>query len=115
MDRKRRSRENVESLVRDLGNQLEGYQAELGSDFKKALTNEEERQLEHLSAQLPELRKQFSEASSQRSELEARKSAIDVELRENLRLRLDHLLSMDLEEGGSVGDSGSSTRLKERQ
>ncbi|KAI6786902.1 RecF/RecN/SMC protein, partial [Hortaea werneckii] len=115
MDRKRRSRENVESLVRDLGNQLEGYQAELGSDFKKALTNEEERQLEHLSAQLPELRKQFGEASSQRSELEARKSAIDVELRENLRLRLDHLLSMDLEEGGSVGDSGSNTRLKERQ
>ncbi|TKA25346.1 hypothetical protein B0A50_06250 [Salinomyces thailandicus] len=113
LEKKRRSRDNVESLVQDLGAQLGGYEAELASDFKKALSNEEERVLDSMSAQLPELRKHYGEASGQRSELEGRKNELEVELRENLRLRLDQLQSTD-QEGGAVSD-GSSTRLKERQ
>lgn len=115
LERKQRSRDNVESLVQDLGAQLSGYESEMASDFKKALSNEEEHQLDNISAQLPELRKQYGELSSERSELEAQKNTLDLELRENLRLRLDQLQSADVEGGAPSDGTGSTTRLKERQ
>ena len=116
MEKKHKARETVEGLVRDMGEQLTGYQNELAGDFKKALTNDEERQLEKLSTQIPELRKQVAEASGERSDLETRKTGIDIELRENLRLRLDQLQAVDVDAGASRdGSGGSTTRLKEKQ
>jgi structural maintenance of chromosome 3 (chondroitin sulfate proteoglycan 6) len=114
LERKQRTRETVEMLIRDLGEQASAYEAELASDFKKALSNEEERQLDTLNTRIPGLKKQHTEASSQRSELEARKSALELELRENLRLRLDQLLTSEDEFGGDNA-GGGGTRLKERQ
>ncbi|KAF2482745.1 structural maintenance of chromosome protein 3 [Neohortaea acidophila] len=113
LERKQKQRDTVQGLVRDLGEQLSGYEAELQGDFKKALSNEEEQRLESLSAQLPDLRKQHAQVSGERSELEVKKSNIELELRENLRLRLDQLQSMD--PGASLDGSGSSTNLKEQQ
>ena len=107
---KQKSRENVEGLVRDLGEQLSGYQSELSGDFKKALSNDEERQLERVMGELPDLRKQVAEIGGQTTELESRKSVLEGELRENLRLRLDQLQSVDVDAG--VNREGtSSTRL----
>ncbi|KAK5135577.1 hypothetical protein LTR08_005057 [Meristemomyces frigidus] len=116
LEKKQRSRDKVERLVQDLGAQMGGYEAELASDFKKALSNEEERQLDTVSAQLPDLRKQYAEVSSERSELESQKSTLELELRENLRLRLDQLQnSADVEDDAARGGTSSNTRLKERQ
>ncbi|KAK3057733.1 hypothetical protein LTS18_011459, partial [Coniosporium uncinatum] len=53
--------------------------------------------------------------SSARSDLEVRKSTIEVELRENLRLRLDQLNSQDVDSNGTGTSTTASARLKERQ
>ncbi|KAF2138988.1 uncharacterized protein K452DRAFT_310950 [Aplosporella prunicola CBS 121167] len=114
LDSKQASRENIERTVRELGEQQEAYEAELASDFKKALSREEEQQLESLTGPIQDLRKQLSELSTERSELEARKTTLESELRDNLRLRLDQLNAQDAENGGVAGGS-SSSRLKDRQ
>ncbi|TKA81051.1 Chromosome segregation protein sudA [Cryomyces minteri] len=119
LEAKQRSRANVESAVHDLGEQLSSYEAELGSDFAAALTPAEEQQLETLSAQVQDLRRRYAELSTERSDLEARKTTLELELRENLRPRLDQLTAQDVENGnnngGGGGGNGSSTRLQERQ
>ncbi|KAH9826549.1 Structural maintenance of [Teratosphaeria destructans] len=114
LDRKHRARENVEDALRTLGEQLSGFESELASDFKKALSHDEERQLDRLNNQIPELHRQYIELSGQRAELEARKSTIEIELRENLRPRLDQLQDSD-EDAGGDRTAASATRLKERQ
>ncbi|KAK1070015.1 Structural maintenance of chromosomes protein 3 [Friedmanniomyces endolithicus] len=108
-------RDNVEDMVRSMGEQLGSYQKELASDFKKSLSNEEERQLESLGTQVPELRKQFVQVSSERSELEGRKTTIEGELQDNLRPRLDQLQSDDADSGDASTGAIGTTRLKERQ
>ncbi|KAK5674051.1 Structural maintenance of chromosomes protein 3 [Elasticomyces elasticus] len=60
LERKHRQRDNVEDMLRSLGEQMAEYQKELGSGFKKALSNEVERQLGGLEAKLPDLRKEFA-------------------------------------------------------
>ena len=116
LEQKQKARENVDGLVRTMGEQLNGYQTELAGDFKKALSNQEERQLETLNAQLPVLRKQRAVAGEQRSDLETRKDTIEFELRANLRLTLDRLQTADVDDAGTIRDgSGSSSHLKERQ
>lgn len=116
LDKSLRARENVEGLVRDLGEQLAGFQNELAGDFKKALTNEEERQLDNANAHIPDLQKTQAQLTKDRSELESRRNILDVELRENLRLRLDNLQAVEMDaEVSSEGSSTSSSRLKERQ
>jgi structural maintenance of chromosome 3 (chondroitin sulfate proteoglycan 6) len=114
LERKRRQRDNVESLVRDQSQQLSDFETELASPFQKVLSDDEERQLKAASDMLPDLRKQHAEISAQSSELQAQKSEIEIELRENLRLRLDQLLAQDADASASSG-SGSSTRLNERK
>ena len=57
---------------------------------------------------------QYTQLSSERGEMEAKKSALDFELRENLRLRLDQLNSVDVDAGASR-DGGGGPRLKEKQ
>ncbi|KAK3634324.1 Structural maintenance of chromosomes protein 3 [Elasticomyces elasticus] len=114
LERKHRQRDNVEDMLRSLGEQMAAFQKELGSDFKKTLSNEEERQLEGLEAKLPDLRKEFAGVSREKAEVEGRKSEIEGELSENLRPTLDRLLTEETEMGESSG-AGNSTRLKERQ
>lgn len=114
LEDKKRQRDNVELAVRQLGEQISAYQAELASDFKKALTAEEERRLDTLSTTVQNLRKQVSEFSLARSELEGTKATLEVELRENLRLRLDQLQAQDAE-SGSGSRATDSNRLVECQ
>ncbi|KAK3617919.1 Structural maintenance of chromosomes protein 3 [Elasticomyces elasticus] len=68
---------------------MAAYQKELGSGFKKALANEEERELEGLEAKLPDLRKEFARVSRERAEVEARKSEIETELSEDMKPTLE--------------------------
>ncbi|KAF2636254.1 RecF/RecN/SMC protein [Massarina eburnea CBS 473.64] len=119
LQRKRTQLENMQrtaaelaSDVNVLGSQQSDLEAEIASDFKKALSRDEEQLLQSLTGTVRELRKQLATLSEERSELEMRKDEIEVELRENLRPNLDQLL----EQQTSAGVGGNqSTRLKECQ
>jgi len=108
LERKVKSRENVESSLKSMTEQLEAYQVEINSGFKKSLTAEEETKLEELAQKCQELRKEVGIVSAERAERESRKSILEVELRENLRMRLDQLKgqSMDNLEGTDTGHGG---------
>lgn len=114
LEAKQRSKDNIEANIRELGEQQEAYESELASDFKKALSREEEQQLESLAGPIQDLRRQLSRISTNRAELEAKKTTLESELRENLRLRLDQINAQGIEDGTDDGSSGSS-KLKDRQ
>ncbi|KAI5361856.1 Putative structural maintenance of chromosomes protein [Septoria linicola] len=113
LERKQRALETIQDLLRDLSNQVDGYQTELQADFKKALSNQEERDLDTANTQLPDLRKQYAELGRELGELEAQKRSLEDVLNVNLRPRLDELQDADLE--ANPDSSGtSSVRLKDR-
>ena len=93
LDAKRRALVNIEANAKALNDQQNAHEAEIASEFKKALTAEEETELENLSSTVQDLRRQYSEASSARSDLESCKTILEIELRENLSPRLDQLKS----------------------
>ena len=115
LEAKQRSKENLESALHELGEQQASYEAELKAAFNKSLTDEEERQLDRLSSAVQDFRRQYSELNAARLEFEGRKAMLEVELRENLRMRLEQLLGQDIEGGGAGGVNGQNTLLKERQ
>ena len=113
LDRQQRAKENIDSLLKSLSDQVSGYQSEMQADFKKALSNQEEHELDTLSAQLPDLRKQYAELGKELTELEGQKSNLEDILNVNLRPRLDELQGADLD--ANVDSSGNSNaRLKDR-
>ncbi|CAZ81815.1 unnamed protein product [Tuber melanosporum] len=115
LERKRKSRENVEASLKSLGEQLEAYQSEISSEFKKSLTSAEEARLEELTGTVQELRKTLSVVALERAEKESRKSIIEVELRENLRMRLDQLKGQSMDNLETTGSGGRRSDLKESQ
>jgi structural maintenance of chromosome 3 (chondroitin sulfate proteoglycan 6) len=104
-------REVVEKLIKDYGDNLSSFEAELGTDFKKALTANEELQLEQLNTTVQDLQKQWNDLSKSRRELESQKQLLEVDLRENLRMKLDQLNSQEID---TTAGSGSGN-LKESQ
>ena len=108
---KQESLENVDSALKALQEQLNSYQSELNSEFKKNLTHEEEALLEELTGTLQNLRKSLSVISTERIDLESRKSLLELEVRENLQMKLDELRAREsdsLEGSGKKGDLGSA-------
>jgi len=104
-------RDVVENLIKDYGDSIAGFEAEISSEFKKALTANEEHQLEQLNSIVQESQKQWNELSKSRRELESRKQLLEADLRENLRLKLDSLNSEVID----TTASSSSGNLKEAQ
>ncbi|QIW95562.1 hypothetical protein AMS68_001080 [Peltaster fructicola] len=111
LQRKQIAKNNSDDNYAQLQQQLDEYQKELGGVFTKALTDDEEQQLKVISESLPAAREQYAQVNGEATELESRKKDIEVELRENLRLRLDQLRGQDVE---GHEDSGDNARLKER-
>lgn len=111
-----RNQTDVLKLLKDHAAKIADYEIEIASDFKKALTANEERQLEQLNASVQDLQKQWNEYSRSRRDLESRKQMIEVDLRENLRLRLDQLNSQefDLATGSGSGNLKESQRELKR-
>ena len=107
VDSKTRAKNNIEANMKALTDQQAAYQAEIQTEFKKALTPTEETQLENLSATVQDLHRTYSSLASERSSLESRKTALEIELAENLRPRLDQLQGSDSE---SPDDGASSSR-----
>ncbi|TVY83557.1 Chromosome segregation protein sudA [Lachnellula suecica] len=111
MEENIRRKEVVERMLKDHGDSISAYEAELASDFKKALSAAEETQLGQLSTTVSELRKQWNDLSKSRRELEGRKQLLEVDLRENLRQKLDQLNSQEID----TNSLGGSSNLKESQ
>ena len=111
LNAKRRALVNIEANAKALNDQQSAHEAEAASEFRKALTSEEEAQLENLSSTVQDLRRQYSELSSARSDLESRKTILEIELRENLHPRLDHLRSQAFD--NADGSSSSRGTLQE--
>lgn len=112
-DEKERAKVKIEANMRTLTEQQNAYEAEIAVEFEKALTRDEETQLENLSSTVQDLRRQYKEASSARSELEPRKTKLEIELRENLRPRLDQLKAQEFDNGVSGSGGNLSHSQKE--
>ncbi|KAI1426713.1 putative chromosome segregation protein SudA [Xylaria sp. FL1777] len=110
-------RDLVDRNMKEFGDILTAHEAELASDFKKALTAAEERQLEEFSSQAQELQREWNEVSANRRELENRKNKLELDLRTNLRLKLDQLTSQAIEGASSGSDDLRSAKreLKKSQ
>ncbi|KAI9741055.1 MAG: Structural maintenance of chromosomes protein 3 [Cirrosporium novae-zelandiae] len=107
LEAKHRALANIDSNLRALSEQQNAHEEELSTSFKKALSNEEEAQLESLSVAVQDLRRQYTTISSTRSDLETQKSVLEVELRENLQPRLEALTTAE-EDGGADDDDPTS-------
>ncbi|KAL6716872.1 Structural maintenance of chromosomes protein 3 [Lecanora helva] len=114
LDKKERAKANIESNLKSLTDQQSAHEAEMASEFKKSLTRDEETQLENLSSTVQDLRRQLSETSSTRSDLESRKSILEIELRENLRPRLDQLKAQEFE-NPDTNTNGTRSDAKQSQ
>lgn len=111
VDAKSKRRENVDAILKQYAESISANQAELSSEFKKALSREEEQQLDQLNTTVQNLKVQWNELVKSRRELENRKNLLEVDLRENLRLKLDQLNSEEIDNTAN----GSSSNLKEAQ
>ncbi|KAL8696878.1 MAG: hypothetical protein Q9224_002569 [Gallowayella concinna] len=112
LDSKHRASGKIDANMKTLTDQQNAHEAEIASEFKKALTRDEETQLENLNSTVQDLRQQYSDLSSSRSDLESRKTILEIELRENLRPRLDQLQAHEFDDRTS---SGSRSTLQESQ
>ena len=112
LEKKQRAKINIEISFKALTDQQNAHEAEIASEFKKALTRDEETQLENLSSTAQDLRRQLSELTSSRSELESRKTILEIELRENLRPRLDQLKSQEFDSQDN-GRGGNAKQIQQ--
>jgi structural maintenance of chromosome 3 (chondroitin sulfate proteoglycan 6) len=111
LDQHQKRLEMVEKLLKEDTDNITNFEAELSSEFKKALSANEERQLDQLNTRVQELQQQLKELSQSRQELEGRKQLLEGDLRENLRIKLDELNSQEID----TTQSGGSGNLKESQ
>ncbi|PNS21829.1 hypothetical protein CAC42_427 [Sphaceloma murrayae] len=107
-------KKSIEAEVQREGRSSADFETELASEFKKALSDDEERELVDTTRQVQEMRRALSTLSSQRSDLEVRKTQLEVELRESLRPRLDQLRADDAELVSGQGGAGNS-RVQQQQ
>lgn len=116
LDSKHRASTKIEANMKALTDQQNAHEAEIASEFKKALTQDEETQLENLSSTVQDLRQQYATLSSTRSDLESRKKILEIELREDLRPRLDQLQAQEFDDRTSTGGGGGTRgTLKQSQ
>ncbi|KAL7902310.1 RecF/RecN/SMC [Trichoderma sp. SZMC 28014] len=107
-----RRRDAVEKNMNGFLQEVAAHEAELGTDFKKTLTAAEERELEGSSLSVQQLQKQWNDMSNARRVLERQKQLLEIDLRQNLQMKLDQLNSQAFENSASGGASGT---LKETE
>lgn len=107
LEAKQRAKLNIEANMKSLLDQQNALEAEIATEFQKALTRAEETQLENLSSTVQDMRRQYSEVSTKRSDLESRKTILSIELRENLYPRLDQLKAQEFDPLNDGGGGGS--------
>ncbi|PKS10346.1 hypothetical protein jhhlp_002097 [Lomentospora prolificans] len=105
LDSALKRRDTVDRHMKAFSESISAHEAELASEFKKALTPAEEKQLEDLGRRVQEFHKQWNDFSKKRRELEQRKQILEVDLRHNLQPKLDQLNSLAFENSASAGTS----------
>ena len=105
LEAKQKQSKTIDEKVILLSSQQSTYQDEKQSDFKKALTQAEEAQLENLLKSIQQLRKEYSKLAGARADIEANKTNLEVRLNLSLKPQLDALEADELDpEGGSSKD-----------
>ncbi|KAL8920606.1 MAG: hypothetical protein Q9172_004433 [Xanthocarpia lactea] len=107
LDAKHQASAKIDANMKTLTDQQNALEAEIASEFKKALTRDEETQLENLNSTVQDLRQQYSDISSTRSNLESRKTILEIELREDLRPRLDQLQAQEFDDRTTSSSRGT--------
>ncbi|KAK3357052.1 RecF/RecN/SMC [Lasiosphaeria hispida] len=108
---------DVQDNMKEYDTTLAAYQAELATDFKKALSASEERQLEELSADLHRLQLELKDVSKKRLDLEGRKKLLETQLSNN-NIHRDQLTGQMFENtsgGGSGTFKDAQKELKKAQ
>ncbi len=113
LEKSKAHKETVEASLKQLDAQLVAHQAELATDFKKALSPSEEAQLVQFSSDIYTLNKQWNEVSAKRRDLEGRKLRLEAELRQNLRPREDQLNNQAFE--NASGGAGGSYKEAQKE
>jgi structural maintenance of chromosome 3 (chondroitin sulfate proteoglycan 6) len=108
--RKQKTAADLQSAINQLGAQQEDWEKEIKSDFKKALSRDEEQMLLTLTKTVQDLRRQNARVQEERTALQTQKVQAELDLSENLQPTLDSLLA---QQGGSTGSNSQSTRLRE--
>ncbi|KAF5092830.1 hypothetical protein D0Z00_004390 [Geotrichum galactomycetum] len=90
---KQHALQSIKSVLRMLTDQREAHVAELNKPFTQTLTSQEVTELRQLNSSLPRLKKNLNELLLERSQLEQTKSLLEVEINQNLQVRLDQLNS----------------------
>mgnify|MGYP003624085191 CR=1 FL=1 len=108
--RKERTVADLQSAINQLGAQQSDWEAEIASDFKKALSRDEEQMLVTLTSTVQDLRRQNARIKEERATLQTQKVEAELDLNENLQPELDSLLA---QQSGAGGSSSQSTRLRE--
>lgn len=88
---KRRALQTTTASLRALTEQRDSYLAEIQSAFTQTLTSQEISELQELTSTLPRLKRQLNDLFARRSEMEQTKSLLEVDLYQNLQVRLDQL------------------------
>jgi len=109
LTRKQRTASDLQSAINQLGAQQSDWEAEIASDFKKALSQDEEQMLVTLTSTVQDLRRQNARIKEERATLQTQKVEAELDLNENLQPELDNLLA---QQGGAGGSNSQSTRLK---
>ncbi|PHH91027.1 hypothetical protein CDD83_1920 [Cordyceps sp. RAO-2017] len=112
LDAAMKRRDAVEKNMNGFMEEVAAHEAEVVTEFKKSLTSAEERQLEELSGTAQQLQKRWNDVSNTRRRLERAKQLLEVDLRQNLQMKLDQLNSQAFENSASGGSGGG---MKEAQ
>jgi structural maintenance of chromosome 3 (chondroitin sulfate proteoglycan 6) len=100
----------LQSAINELGAQQSDWEDEIASEFKKALTKDEEEMLATLTQTVRDLRQQYARTKTERTALQTQKVQAELDLNENLQPQLEGLLA---EQGGVSGSKNQSVRLRD--
>ncbi|KAK3368087.1 RecF/RecN/SMC [Podospora didyma] len=112
LEKARRRLVEVQKNLQEFDEQLTDCRAELASEFKKALSANEERQLEAFTAEEHKLQRELKVVSLKRVTLEGTKTRLETELRD-LRPHEDQLRSQGFQDSGAGGSGSFKDAQKE--
>lgn len=118
---KRKALSEANQSIQLLEDQSQNFQNELRSDFEQTLTTEEISLLENVRDSLPRQKELLQDLSKNKSEIEQTKNDLEVEIEQNLEVRLDQLMtqytaSVSSNSGGRTsGIAASNIAEAERQ
>lgn len=99
LEAKKKQEAIIAQNVKTLTDQQSAYQAELSSEFKKALTTAEETELDNLTSAIQNLRNEYATLASDLAQVESRKADLEVRLNSSLRPQLALLEAEDVDNG----------------